>query len=65
MARIERKSQAEAVAERERLADFFVMYHQSPPELRRDQEARLKGGAQEPGTPDEADIPEDQPDDYY
>jgi len=65
MARIERKSQAEAVAERERLADFFVMYHQSTPELRRDQEARLKGGIQEPGTPDETDIPENKPDEYY
>jgi hypothetical protein len=40
LARIEKKKQTEATAERERMADFFVSYHQSAEELRKEQEAQ-------------------------
>ncbi len=36
-ARIERKKQAEAIAERERVADWFATYHRSVEELRHDE----------------------------
>jgi hypothetical protein len=36
MARIERKNQADVLAERERMADFFAMYHQTSEAFRRD-----------------------------
>jgi hypothetical protein len=53
MARIERKNQAEALAERERLAEFFAMYHQTSEAFRRDQEAQ--SSTQNPTSPDEAE----------
>jgi hypothetical protein len=39
MACIERKNQAEALVERERLAEFFAMYHETSGAFRSDQEA--------------------------
>jgi ribosomal silencing factor RsfS len=56
MARIERKNQAEVLAERERMADFFAMYHQSTQELSRDQEAQGADGIQNPQSPEQTDI---------
>ncbi len=55
MARIERKKQAEVLAERERMAEFFTMYHQNTQELRRDQEGQRRTGPQNPRTPDQAE----------
>jgi Cyclic nucleotide-binding domain len=40
MARIERKNQADVLAERERLAEFFAMYHKTSEALRSDQESQ-------------------------
>ena len=47
-ARIERKNQAEILAERERLSDFFAMYHQTSEEFRRDQESQSGNRLQNP-----------------
>lgn len=65
MARIERKNLAEAAAERERLADFFAMYHQSTAELRLDQAAQSGTKSQDPQTPDNPDKSEDVQDDSF
>ncbi len=48
IARVERKAQGEAAAERERLAEFFAMYHQSNQELRREQEDQGKNQVKNP-----------------
>ena len=40
LARLERKKQTEVAAERERVADWFVTYHDSSDEIRRELEAR-------------------------
>jgi hypothetical protein len=56
MARIDRKNQAEVLAERERLAEFFTMYHQTSQELRRDQEGQRRTGTQNPQTPDQTEL---------
>jgi hypothetical protein len=40
LARLERKKQQEAAAERERVADWFVSYHRSTEEMRKDQDTR-------------------------
>lgn len=53
MARIERKRQAEVLAERERMAEFFTMYHQNTEELRSDQESQQRPGTHDPQTPDQ------------
>ncbi len=65
MARIERKNQAEATAEREQLADFFAMYHQSAAELRLDQEVQRETTAQNPQASGDADASEDVQDDLF
>jgi hypothetical protein len=53
MARIERKKQAEALAERERMADFFTMYHQTYGEMGSDQETQRITKPQNSATPDQ------------
>jgi topoisomerase IA-like protein len=53
MARIERNRQAEVLAERERMAEFFTMYHQNTEELRSDQESQQRPGTHNPQTPDQ------------
>jgi hypothetical protein len=52
MARIERKNQAEVLTERERLAEFFAMYHQTSEALRSGQEGQRGSQTQNPKTPD-------------
>lgn len=51
MARIERKNQADDLVERERMAEFFAMYHQTSEELRSDQEAQGEKTKQTPQVP--------------
>jgi hypothetical protein len=53
MARIERKNQVEVLAERERMAEFFAMYHQTSDELRTEQESQKRPASQNPLNPDQ------------
>ncbi len=53
MARIERKNQSEALAERDRLAEFFAMYHQTSRVFRSDQETQR--GTQNLKAPDQTE----------
>jgi hypothetical protein len=54
MARIERKKQDETLNERERMAEFFAMYHLSSTELRQDQEKQAENPPKNPRTPNQA-----------
>jgi hypothetical protein len=56
MARIERKKQAEVLAERERMADFFAMYHLNSEEIRHEQEIKGEKEIQNPQTPDKKEM---------
>jgi hypothetical protein len=51
MARIERKNQAEVLAERDRMAEFFAMYHQSSEEIRIEQQEQGKNPQQNHQSP--------------
>ncbi len=53
MARIERKNQAEVLAERDRLAEFFAMYHQTSEAFRSDQ--KTQGSTQNLKAPDQTE----------
>jgi hypothetical protein len=54
MARIERKKQVDTLAERERMAEFFAMYHMSSTELRLDQERQVENPPKNPKAPNQA-----------
>ena len=56
VARIERKKQADVSSDRERMADFFAMYHKSTQELLHDEETQGEGTQSNPQTPDQTDI---------